>query len=157
MAEIASITQVQISLSLTPGWNVSSQFRMACNLEVHLDLMSRWQLRLDAFAYVMWGAKVCSLLNWITLQTVTPFSSNGPTVKLPFNITWKFQLVQNAVVGLPMISLLCELHWLSLCFWVQFRVLIFTYTILGSSYLRGHLCLSFLLPQKKLMSELILN
>lgn len=53
VAVLAGITQVQRSLSLTPGWNVTSPFRMACNLGVHLDLMRRWQLWLDAFANIM--------------------------------------------------------------------------------------------------------
>lgn len=67
---------------------------------------------------------------------------------LPLKNIWKFHLVQNAVVWTVICtskiahgtSLLHRLHWLPLCFWVQFRVLILTFKAgIGLGYLKDHL------------------
>lgn len=47
----------------------------------------------------------------------------------------KLQLAQNAAVQAILsairrahiMSLLCELHWMPVCFWVQFKILVATY------------------------------
>lgn len=57
---------------------------------------------------------------------------------LPLKISWKLQLVQNAVactfMGAPRFTylklLLHELHWLSISFWMQFKVLIIIFKVL---------------------------
>lgn len=59
-------------------------------------------------------------------------------MRLPLKSIQKLQLAQNAiaqtVLGGPRVAhltfLLCELHWLPLCFWVQFKVLAIAYKIL---------------------------
>lgn len=75
---------------------------------------------------------------------------NALYVGLPLKTILNLQLVQNeaaqAVTGKPsyphISPLLCELHWLLLSFWVQFKVLCITCESLhdiGPDYLRKHL------------------
>lgn len=57
---------------------------------------------------------------------------------LPLKSIQKLQLVQKVAAQAVMCTLgsvhitflLCKLHWLALCFWIQFKMLIMTYNIL---------------------------
>lgn len=64
---------------------------------------------------------------------------------------WKLQLIKNVaariILGSPGMAHvtppLHELHWLQVCFWVQFKVLIITFKALHgrlAGYLQNHLC-----------------
>lgn len=80
------------------------------------------------------------------LVTSWMYYCNLPYVGLPLK---KLQPVQNAAVWAvirspiraQITSLLCDLHWLSVCFWVQLKMLVFTFKalhVMGPGYLWNH-------------------
>ena len=101
--------------------------------------------------------QLCPFLDQESLQTVTHALvisridyCNALYMGLPLKSIQKLQLAQNAaaraVLGAPrrahITPLLCELHWLPVCFWVQFKVLVITFKALhgmGPGYLKDRL------------------
>lgn len=66
---------------------------------------------------------------------------NALCMGIPFKSIWQFQLMWNTA-GPIAVCVSCELNWLPLCFWMQFKVLVFTFKVLhgtGPGYLRDHL------------------
>lgn len=76
-----------------------------------------------------------SLHTWLPNNAVSALTyCNALYMGLYLKSIWKVQLVQSAVrevFGAPKIAciilLLNELHWLPVCFWRQFKVLVMTY------------------------------
>lgn len=71
---------------------------------------------------------------------------------LPLKSIWRLQLAQSAVAQsisrtprmAPVTPLLRKLHWLLVCFWVEFKELVITFKTvhgLGLGYFRDHLTL----------------
>lgn len=94
-----------------------------------------------------------SCIGRLTAQSFMPWSSptwtiamhptRGYSRKISRNLSWyKMRLrVRSWPPRLPT-PLLCKLHWMPICFWVQFKVLVVTFKALhdiGPSYLRDHI------------------
>lgn len=82
-----------------------------------------------------------TLQNWVLANAVVTHAWSCPnsiTVTLPLKMTEKLQLVQKAVVSLlagttrhrHIAHVLQDLHWFSIVFQTQFKVLVITYKAL---------------------------
>ena len=108
-----------------------AQLRVVCQLQPFLEQEA---LRTVTYALVISHIDYC----------------NAIYMGLPLKSIRKLQLVQNvamrAILGAPRVAhvtpLLRELHWVPVCFWVQFKVLVITFKALhgmGPGYLSNHL------------------
>lgn len=104
----------------------------------YILLMQFWTISTMIFKIIFLGGP--SRLNYC----------NTSYRELPLKTTQNLQLIQNAeawaVTDMQwyacVIPLLCELHWLPVCFRVRFNVMVITYEALhrtGSDYLRDRL------------------
>ncbi|XP_053100645.1 uncharacterized protein LOC128322765 [Hemicordylus capensis] len=133
-----------------------------CSLGVLLDLALLLEAQVEvvargAFAWLRLARQLRPFLEKADLATETHALVTSQLdycdtlfVGLPLKNIWKLQLVQNAAARVlsgaawweHITPILKELHWLPVCFRVQFKVLVLTFNALnglGPGYLRDHL------------------